>query len=68
MTERIPPRLAVRRGASLECPHILMLADDPENTLLGPLAAAVAEQPPLYDTPLMLGGGSIAGWRSPTRC
>ena len=62
VTERIPPRLAVRRGASLECPHILMLADDPENTLLGPLAAAVAEQPPLYDTPLMLGGGSIAGW------
>lgn len=62
VTERIPPRLAVRRGAALESPHILMLADDPENTLLGPLSAAVAGQQPLYDTPLMLGGGRVAGW------
>ena len=26
---RIPPRMAVRRGARLETPHIMMLADDP---------------------------------------
>ncbi len=62
VTERIPPRLEVRRGAPLECPHILMLADDPENTLLGPLAAAADRTAPLYDTPLMLGGGRVAGW------
>ena len=62
VTERIPPRLAVRRGAPLEAPHILMLVDDPANTLLGPLAAATEGRQPLYETPLMLGGGSIAGW------
>ena len=62
VTERIPPRLAVRRGAPLETPHILMLVDDPKNTLLGPLAAAATQHSPLYDTPLMLGGGSITGW------
>ncbi len=62
VTERIPPRLAVRRGAPLECPHILMLADDPGNTLLGPLSAAADRSAPLYDTPLMFGGGRIAGW------
>ena len=27
---RIPPRMAVRRGGSLEAPHIMMLADDPD--------------------------------------
>ncbi|MBC5582515.1 DUF1015 domain-containing protein [Anaerofilum sp. BX8] len=58
---RIPPRLAVRRGAALETPHILMLVDDPQNTLLGPLAAAREKLPLLYDTPLMLGGGRIEG-------
>ena len=28
VAERIPPRLKVRRGAVLETPHVLMLADD----------------------------------------
>lgn len=59
---RIPPRLAVRRGAPLESPHVLLLADDRENTLLGHFAAKKAELSPLYDTPLMLGGGRVAGW------
>lgn len=62
VTSRIPPRLAVRRGAALELPHILMLVDDPEDTVLGPIAAAKAALPKLYDTELMLGGGSVAGW------
>lgn len=28
VVERIPPRLKVRRGAILETPHVMMLADD----------------------------------------
>ena len=35
---RIPPRMAVRRGARLETPHIMMLADDPGCTLIDPSA------------------------------
>lgn len=62
VTSRIPPRLAVRRGAALELPHILMLLDDPEDTVLGPIAAAKASLQKLYDTELMLGGGSVSGW------
>ena len=58
---RIPPRLAVRRGAPLESPHILMLVDDPKDTVLGPITAAASRLPLLYDTPLMLGGGHIEG-------
>ena len=59
---RIPPRLAVRRGAVLESPHIMMLMDDAPLDLLGGLAARKAKLVQLYDTPLMLGGGRVAGW------
>ena len=59
---RIPPRLAVRRGACLESPHILMLADDEGRTLVEPVAAQTARLPLLYEGELALGGGSIRGW------
>jgi hypothetical protein len=59
---RIPPRLAVRRGAALEAPHVMMLADDPGCTLIEPVAARKAELPCVYEGELMLGGGHIAGW------
>ena len=60
--ERIPPRVKVRRGAALEAGHVLLLADDIEDRLLGPLYAARAQMPLLYDFDLMLGGGHICGW------
>ena len=59
---RIPPRMKVRTGASLETPHIMMLADDPGCTLIEPVAAHKAELPKVYEGELMLGGGHIAGW------
>ena len=34
---RIPPRMKVRTGAALETPHIMMLADDPQCTLIEPI-------------------------------
>ncbi len=60
--ERIPPRLAVRRAAPLESPHIIMLVDDSEKTLIEAIAAQKDRLQPVYDTPLMLGGGQIRGW------
>ena len=39
VTERIPPRMTVRRGAALETPHVMMLADDPGCTLIEPIGA-----------------------------
>ena len=62
VAERIPPRMAVRRGATLETPHIMMLADDPGCTLIEPIAARKAELRKVYEGELMLGGGHIAGW------
>lgn len=62
VVERIPPRLAVRRGAKLESPHILMLADDVDFAVIEPLAQQKEEMPLLYDVELMLDGGHIKGW------
>ena len=59
---RIPPRLAVRRGASLELPHVMMLANDPAGTLIERVAAAKQTLPRLYAGELMLGGGHIEGY------
>ena len=62
ITERIPPRLAVRAGAPLELSHILLLADDPQATLIEPLAALKDELPELYDLELSGNGGHLTGW------
>ncbi|MDE5557041.1 MAG: DUF1015 family protein [Ruminococcus sp.] len=58
--ERIPPRIKVRQGATLELPHIMILIDDPENTVIEPLAEQDMEK--LYDFKLMQNGGSINGY------
>jgi hypothetical protein len=61
MVARLAPRIEVRRGAPLELPHILVLIDDPAQTVIEPLAAARAALPRLYETELMLGGGHVSG-------
>ena len=57
--ERIPPRVAIRRGADIELPHVMLLIDDPKKTVLEPLANGAGEI--AYDTPLMKKGGHIRG-------
>ncbi len=58
--ERIPPRIKVRNGAPLELPHIMILIDDPEDTVIGALDKTTMKK--LYDTKLMQNGGSISGY------
>lgn len=60
--ERVPPRAKVRAGASVELPHVMMLIDDPADTVIGPLMARRDELRKLYDFDLMLSGGHICGW------
>jgi len=61
--ERITPRIAIRKGASLELPHIMVLIDDPQKTVIEPLFAAKHDEKNMrYDSPLMLDAGSIAGF------
>ena len=60
--ERIPPRQQIRRYASIELPHVLLLCDDADGVLIEPLTARKDRFPKLYDFDLMLDGGHIAGW------
>ncbi len=62
MVERLAPRIEVRRGADLEVPHILVLIDDPECTVIEPVGAERPKLEKLYETDLMLGGGHVAGY------
>lgn len=63
--QRIPARLAVREAATLELPHILLLIDDPQRSVIEPVVAIRDELEKAYDTPLMLGGGQLTGWFIP---
>ncbi len=65
---RIPPRMAVRQNAPVEFPHVLVLMDDSENTIIEPLYAIRHNLKPLYDFPLMLGGGHLKGYAITQEC
>jgi len=60
--ERLPPRIRIRQDAALELPHILVLIDDPDRTVIEPLAQQSARLAPLYDFELMQGSGHLKGW------
>ena len=60
--ERIPPRVRIRKGAPMEFPHILILVDDPKDTMLAPLQAGKDSLTKLYDFDLMEEGGHLAGF------
>lgn len=65
IVERIPPRLDIRRNASVEVPHIMLLIDDPNRTVIEPMFAQTAQLEQLYSTDLMQNGGHINGWFIP---
>jgi hypothetical protein len=60
---RIPPRVAVRKNAPIELPHVMLLADDPDRTVIEPLADGTGEMERVYDFDLMERGGHITGWK-----
>ncbi len=62
---RLPPRVAVRRNASLELPHIMVLVDDPDKQLIEPLTYETDRMEEVYDFDLMERGGHITGYLVP---
>jgi len=66
VVERLPPRIRIREAASLELPHILVLIDDPQRSVIEPVGALKAKLPRLYDTELMLGSGHLTGYSAAT--
>lgn len=61
--ERIPPRLRIREKVSVELPHIMLLIDDPDNTVLGPITSMKKDLHKVYDFELMKNGGHIEGYK-----
>lgn len=61
--DRIPPRARVRRNAPIELPHVMLLIDDPEKTVIEPLTAAADKMESVYDFDLMENGGHIKGYK-----
>ncbi len=59
---RIPPRVKVRENAPIELPHVMLLTDDPNKTVIEPLIAKKYELTKIYDFDLMENSGHIAGW------
>ncbi len=62
ITARLPARLNIRRGAPIETSHIILLMDDPMQTVIEPLYVKRNHLPLLYDFPLMQQGGHLRGW------
>jgi hypothetical protein len=60
--DRLPPRILIREGAELEFPHILVLIDDPERTVIEPLADKRHQLEKLYDFELMKDSGHLTGY------
>ena len=61
--ERLPARVAIRKEAPVELPHVLVLFNDAEDRLMDTLEESVSGKTPLYDFTLMENGGQLTGWQ-----
>jgi hypothetical protein len=59
--DRLPPRIKIRQGAALELPHILVLIDDPQNTVFSAIEKVKDSLPTAYDFELMQNSGHLCG-------
>ncbi|MCI7036683.1 MAG: DUF1015 domain-containing protein, partial [Spirochaetia bacterium] len=62
IVDRIPPRKEIRRHAPLELPHIMLLVNDPDKTLVEACGEESKKNSPVYDGDLMMNSGHISGW------
>ncbi|MBN2048737.1 MAG: DUF1015 domain-containing protein [Anaerolineaceae bacterium] len=60
--DRLPPRMKIRRNAAIEAPHILVLIDDSERTVIEPLVEISESLPMLYDFDLQFDSGHLRGF------
>jgi hypothetical protein len=60
--DRLPPRIRIREGAKLEFPHILVLIDDPNQTVIEPFIKEKSRLQKLYDFELMKNSGHLFGY------
>lgn len=63
IVERIPPRLKIRKDAAIELPHVLLLFDDKDKTIVEPLYNNRDKLEKVYDFELNKEGGHIRGYK-----
>ncbi len=59
VADRIPPRVEIRKNALLELPHVMLLIDDTDKTVIEPL---IGKGEKVYDGELNMNGGHIVGY------
>lgn len=62
IVDRLPPRIRIREDAPIEVPHILVLIDDPQCSVIEPLADKTSSMKKLYNLDLMLDSGHLRGY------
>lgn len=62
VVDRLPPRIAIRRNAPIELPHIMVLINDKQNLLMDYFDSRIPELECLYDFTLMCSGGHSTGY------
>jgi len=62
--ERLPPRMKIREKAIIEFPHIMILIDDIDKSVIEPLYERREKLEKLYDFELNMGGGHIKGYKA----
>lgn len=61
--DRLPPRIKIRKEATIELPHILVLIDDRKKTVIEPIKKSLSLNDKIYDFELMMGSGHLKGYR-----
>lgn len=61
--ERIPPRKKIREKAPIELPHIMVLIDDEQRSVIEPMTKKLDQFEKVYDFELMKNGGHISGYK-----
>lgn len=62
VVSRIPPRVEIRKNATLELPHVMLLADDKDNSVFASIEKELGKFKIAYDFDLMLDSGHITGY------
>ena len=62
VAERLPVRAKIRVNSSLECPHVMLLLDDPRQEIIEHFYEVRESLRVLYDTDLMKQGGHLKGY------
>lgn len=62
VAERIPARMTIRRDAPIELPHVMMLVDDRQRTVVEPLVKEKESLAVAYDHDLMENSGHLKGY------